>query len=150
MPFLIHYPPYRHTQTGWVIIGSFGAIFLVLSATMIATPLFPPWPVALTLGVTLLFFYKMTVTVEDRHILISLGIGLIGKRIDISQIGRAETAINRWWYGYGIRIGFGGIMYNVSGLRSVNLTMKDGYIYRIGTDDPEGLSGAINLRRRSG
>jgi hypothetical protein len=46
---------------------------------------------------------------------------------------------NPWYYGWGIHLTPSGWLYNVSGFWAVELQMKNGKKYRIGTDDPEGL-----------
>jgi hypothetical protein len=50
---------------------------------------------------------------------------------------------NPWYYGWGIHLIPGGWLYNVSGWEAVELQMKNGNKYRIGTDDPQGLMDAI-------
>ena len=37
-------------------------------------------------------------------------------------------------------------LYNVSGFDAVELRLKSGDVYRLGTDDPEGLSAALKRR----
>jgi len=44
---------------------------------------------------------------------------------------------NHWWNGFGIRMGSGFRLYNVSGLDAVELHLKSSDIRRIGTDDPQ-------------
>jgi hypothetical protein len=50
---------------------------------------------------------------------------------------------NPWYYGWGIRLIPGGWLYNVSGFWAVELQMKNGKRYRIGTDDAEGLAKSL-------
>jgi hypothetical protein len=49
---------------------------------------------------------------------------------------------NHWWNGFGIRMRPGFRLYNVSGLDAVELRLKSGGVRRIGTNDPDGLSGS--------
>jgi hypothetical protein len=54
---------------------------------------------------------------------------------------------NRWWWGWGIRrIGRGQWLFNVSGLDAVELSMKNGKTYRIGTDEPQRLCEVVQSR----
>jgi hypothetical protein len=55
---------------------------------------------------------------------------------------------NHWWNGFGIRMRPGFRLYNVAGLDAVELRLKSGDVRRIGTDDPQGLSAALNSRAR--
>jgi hypothetical protein len=50
---------------------------------------------------------------------------------------------NPWYYGWGIRFTPRGWLFNVSGFSAIELQMKSGKLYRIGTDDPEGLAKAV-------
>ena len=52
-----------------------------------------------------------------------------------------------WWYGFGVRKVPHGTMYNAWGLRAVDVGLPDGKVFRVGTDDPEGLLTAISLSR---
>ena len=52
-------------------------------------------------------------------------------------------------FGWGIRLWFWPKMwiFNVSGFDAVELTMKNGKIYRIGTDEPDALEQALGVKR---
>ena len=143
------YPLYSQSQTGWVIIFSFFAAMAIASISMIGTTLFPPWPLAILLLVIGLFFYKLTVTVDDEKIQVTFGLGLKMNPIAIADISTAEAVEYPWFHGYGIRMGWKGVMYNVSGRHAIHLKMKDGYVFRIGTADPRGLLLAIQTRMES-
>ncbi|PIZ54468.1 hypothetical protein COY24_03695, partial [Candidatus Uhrbacteria bacterium CG_4_10_14_0_2_um_filter_41_21] len=57
-----------------------------------------------------------------------------------------KTVKNHWYYGWGIKIWFWPKMwiYSVSGFNAVEITMRNGKIYRIGTDVPKELEAEIN------
>ena len=55
---------------------------------------------------------------------------------------------NKWWYGWGIRKIPKGWMYNVWGLDAVELEMESGKVFRIGTDEPDQLLGALSIQVR--
>ena len=59
----------------------------------------------------------------------------------MSEIAVSSTGKNHWYYGWGIRLWFWPHMwiFNVSGFDAVEIRMKNGKIYRIGTDEPENL-----------
>ena len=139
---------YSHTQTGWVtIVGLVGAL-LVIGAT--ATELAPDSPgrpfvmaamVLLALLVPLLG--SLTVTVDEEAVTARFGIGQIRRKIKISDIRAATRVRNKWYYGWGIRMLETGWMFNVSGLDAVELELKNGARFRVGTDEPEELVSAI-------
>jgi len=50
---------------------------------------------------------------------------------------------NHWYYGWGIRLTPHGVLYNVSGFYAVELRLRTGKEFRIGTDVPQELDAAI-------
>ena len=134
---------YRHTQVGWVIIGSTAALLLVLPMLAMADL---PWGLAVVGGFTalvILLFGWLTVRVDTERILVLFGVGLIRKRIPFAQVRSYRPVQNRWIYGWGIRFFPGGILWNVSGLSAVELSLEGDKRFRIGTDEPEALAAAI-------
>ena len=112
-----------------------------------------PMPLEIFLILTGLFvliyltFYGMTTSINSEKIIISFGIGLFRKRINLGRIAKVDTSRSPWYYGYGIRLIPNGWMYNVSGPHSVELTFTDrDRIIRIGTQDPQRLKQAIDSR----
>jgi hypothetical protein len=57
---------------------------------------------------------------------------------------------NPWYSGWGIRITPSGWLFNVSGFRAVEIQMKNGEAYRIGSDEPEKLETFLRQRLASG
>ncbi|MFA4941657.1 MAG: hypothetical protein WC582_03635 [Patescibacteria group bacterium] len=139
---------YQKTQFGKIttislilallIIGYFGVYYSNFSSLLSAA--FFLFGIFL---LSLLLFYKLTVIVDDHNIQIIFGVGLIRKKFSLSDINSCQSVKNHWYYGLGIHLTPRGWLYNVSGLRAVEIIMKDGNKCRIGTDDPEGLIKAI-------
>jgi len=78
------------------------------------------------------------------------GPGLLSYRIALEDIEAVAVVRNHWWNGFGIRMRPGFRLYNVSGLDAVELHLRSNDIRRIGTDDPQGLAGALKLPARGG
>jgi hypothetical protein len=59
----------------------------------------------------------------------------------LTEIASVKKVRNHWYYGWGIKLWFWPYMwiYNVSGFDAVELTMKNGKIYRIGTNESDVL-----------
>jgi hypothetical protein len=93
--------------------------------------------------IVLFLFHSMTVEIGQGELRISLGVGLIRKRVPLREIATAKTVRNKWWYGWGIRLTPHGWMFSVSGYDAVEITLQDGRGYRIGTDEPHKLHSAI-------
>jgi len=72
-----------------------------------------------------------------------MGLGLIQRKIRIDEIETCEAVKNKWYYGWGIHWTPHGWLYNVSGLKAIQITMKNGKQIRFGTDEPELLCQAI-------
>ncbi len=141
-------PVYKHTQTGYLLIVAYIIAPLLLLAALIplarSDEAFRPIALIgpLILLLTLALFATLTVTVDSEKIELRFGIGLIRRRFRIQDIQSFREARNRWYYGWGIRYTLHGWLFNVSGLTAIELQLKNGKKYRIGTDDPDGLSRA--------
>jgi len=135
---------YRHTQIGWVIIGAIAYVALI------AIFGFPAGTFGVGLSVlfacvtlALLLFVTMTVTVDEKHVALRFGVGLVRKRIALDDVRAYRSVRNAWYYGWGIHLVPGGTLYNVSGLSAVDLSLAGGRHVRIGTDQPEALLAAL-------
>jgi hypothetical protein len=91
-------------------------------------------------------FTALTVTISDDNLKIKFGYGIFRKSLALGDIASVKTVKNKWYYGWGIRTWIWPYMriYNVSGLDAVEIVLKNGKIYRVGTDDPQGLEIALN------
>ena len=88
----------------------------------------------------------LTVEVTEEEIKVCFGRGPIRKTLPLEDVETVQPVKNRWYYGWGIRWFPGGWLLNVSGLDAVELRLRDGRKYRIGTDEPARLSAAIEGR----
>jgi hypothetical protein len=90
-------------------------------------------------------FSTLTVSIADNFLKIKFGYGIFRKKFLLSDIASATQVKNPWYCGWGIRLCISPYMwiYNVSGFDAVELKMKNGKIYRIGTDEPAKLESAL-------
>lgn len=149
---------YKKTQTGWLVILSFIPVILFLSyiiyyQSVRGKPFGEhPGPTIMYFGFIIFFlfllslFSNLTVTGYMNHLEIKFGIGLIRKKFNYKDIRDFSIEKNPWYYGWGIRKIPGGWLYNVSGSQSIQLNMKNGKMYRIGTDEPKKLAEFIKSR----
>jgi hypothetical protein len=142
---------YSHTQTGWMTIIALVGTIVVLGAT--GAKLGPESPgkggllaAQVVLALMIPLFGWLTVTVDSEAVTARFGIGIIRKKVGIRDIKSAARVRNKWYYGWGVRMGSGGWMFNVSGLDAVEIGMESGGRFRIGTDEPEELVRAIGQR----
>lgn len=141
---------YRRTQFGWVIVLCLGAgaVFAVVYGILTAWPPIMTFVLVL-LGIALLLFHSLTIVVTPDEFRCFFGVGWIGRRIPMSDIVAARAVRNFWLYGWGIRLTPSGWMFNVSGLRAVELELRSGKRFRVGTDRPEEVVEAIDRCREN-
>lgn len=147
--------PYKHTQVGYLILIITFFVFMLFAWVQITARMEPPSPdsgtnfaITLAMAVVLLIltsFSTLTVSIADNFLKIKFGYGLFRDRFLLSDIVSVSQVKNHWYYGWGIRFWFWPKMriYNVSGFDAVEIKMKNGKVYRIGTDEPEKLESAI-------
>ena len=88
-------------------------------------------------------FRSLTVRVSHDRVTLRFGPGLIRKSFDTINICNAGIVQNRWYYGWGVKLTPHGWLYNVSGFDAVQIELKNGRKYRIGSDQPKDLFEAI-------
>jgi len=149
---------YKKRQTGWLMILLFFPIILffmyvIYRQEVLGKPFGNnPGPSVLYLGFAIFFlillslFSHLTVTGYTNYLKIKFGIGLIRKKFYYKDIKECSIQKNPWYYGWGIRKIPEGWLYNVSGSWSVQLNIKDGKKYRIGTEEPKRLAEFVKSR----
>ena len=70
----------------------------------------------LVTALTVLVFSALTVEVDAEAIRLRFGIGLVRKRIPLAEVKAWRDVRNPWYTGWGIRLGSGYVLWNVSGL----------------------------------
>lgn len=103
---------------------------------------------AATLAISLIViaFSRLTIAVSSDRIAASFGWGWPNREFAIADISSVERVRNKWWYGLGVRKVPGGAwMFNIWGLDAIELNMRTGAKFRLGTDDIDNLHTAISL-----
>jgi hypothetical protein len=137
---------YEHTQ----VAGPFQVMLAVFALVMLALAVFL-WPrpaCAAMVGAALAMmavsvFTRLTTRVGSGHLEYHFGAGVWRTRVPLDQMASAAPVRNAWWYGFGIRLTPHGWLYNVWGLDAVEVRLRDGRAFRLGTDDPDALARAI-------
>ncbi|MGH7163133.1 MAG: hypothetical protein ACREID_06595 [Planctomycetota bacterium] len=141
---------YRHTQLGTVTLVAAGLGVAVLVAGACVS--IPRWlavpPIGLVVAIGLVFG-TLTIEVAGGVLRATFGLGVPAKRVPVAEIASAEAVRNRWWYGWGIRWTLRGWLYNVAGLGAVEIVLRNGRRFRLGTDEPEALRDAIGAAGRA-
>ena len=134
---------YRHTQIGYLtlIVVLAAALGIVISLPREVRPV--TLGVAVLLVIIAVLFSTLTVEVTDGELSFHFGPGFWRKRVALSEVKAVTPTESSWWEGWGIRFTFRGMLYNVSGTNAVEIELRSGKRFRIGTDEPEALVQAI-------
>lgn len=146
---------YKHTQVSWFIIIITLVVLAFFGWVQVTSRLEPASAdsganflvsavMALVLFV-LASFSSLTVSVDEQSIKIRFGWGIFWKTFLLAQVATVKQVQNPWYYSWGIHYWPWPKMwiFNIAGSGAVELTMKNGKVYRIGTNEPEKLESAI-------
>ncbi len=129
--------PYKHTQIGYSVILAmlvFAGVALIFHSLIFLC-------VSLLGGVLL---STLTVSVESDGVSLWFGPGFLPTKFSLGDIESCQISKSRCW-GLGV-LGIPGKCryFHVSGAHSVELKMRQGGKFFIGTDQPEALEKAIH------
>ena len=135
---------YQHTQIGYLLIIALAIVPLFIAYRMTVHGFsWIVFSVIVLVGVFLVLFATLTVVIEEDVLRIRFGPGVIRKDFSLKDVESCHVVKNPWYYGWGIHLTPHGWLYNVSGSYAVEIKMKTGTKYRIGTDVPDDLETAI-------
>ena len=135
---------YQHKQYAvfiFVVLAWIGG-FVALAWNLMGADV----PLMVFAGILLLvgfLFHGLTIKVDEAHISWAFGPGVAGQKLALEDIVGVKAVQNSYRHGIGIRITHDGWIYSVSGFSAVQLTLKDGSQYRLGTNDQAGLVAAL-------
>ncbi|MFA7314379.1 MAG: hypothetical protein WC025_00405 [Candidatus Magasanikbacteria bacterium] len=146
---------YKHTQIGYLMLVVTLAVLVIFVRSHIMSASEVPsvdsgTNFAVTSIMTLILFIltsfgSLQVIIDEKYLRIKFGYGIYHKKFSLDDIMSAKTVKNHWYYGWGIRRWLWPKMwiYNVSGFDAVEIKLKNGKTYRIGTDEPKKLEQTI-------
>lgn len=152
---------YKHTQIGYLmLVVTLATLVLFVWAYSTASAEPPSVDSGSNFAITaimafILFllasFTALTVSIDENYLRIKFGYGIFSRKFALHQIASVQSVKNHWYYGWGIRLWLWPKMwiYNISGFDAIEITLKNGKVYRIGTDVPEELETAIKQSMRS-
>jgi hypothetical protein len=132
----------KRTQIGWLIVV---IILLVDCLMLFQSRDIGAIKIALIISlIVLILFFRLTIVVDNEFVRFSFGIGLIRGKYKLSAIEYCRP-INYFPFGFGIRFRPGVTLFNVSGTKAIELSMKGkSRKIWIGTNDPENVAATIN------
>ncbi len=146
---------YKHTQIGYLmlvvtlaVLVLFAWIYITASAesnSIDSGPNFAVTAIMVLILFILASFTTLTASLDESCLRIKFGYGIFARKFLLNQIASVQSVKNHWYYGWGVKVWFWPYMwiYNVSGVDAVEIIMRNGKIYRIGTDTPSELEVAI-------
>ena len=133
------------------LISLGGLIGLIWAAASMPFPSVGAFVVDLSFAlviVTGVIVSRLTATVDDRSVTAAFGWGWPARTVEMADVVAVREVRNSWWHGWGIRKVHHGWMYNIAGYDAVELELRSGKVFRIGTDEPAALLAAIERVRR--
>ena len=146
---------YKHKQIGYlmivvtlVVLAFFVWIYITAStepSSLNSGPNFVVSAIMVLILFILASFATLTASIDENYLRIKFGYGIFAKKFVLNQIASVQIVKNHWYYGWGIRLWLWPYkwIYNISGFDAVEIIMKNGKIYRIGTDESDRLYSAI-------
>jgi hypothetical protein len=136
---------YRHTQPGYFVLGVLAVAFILIAGLLIRNGaslvlLLVP---GLLFGLSALFFSHLTIEITEHELTARTGIALV-KRVKLANIQAVRAVKNPWWYGWGMHLTPAGWLYNVNGRWAVEVELRSGQRFRLGTDQPMELERALS------
>jgi hypothetical protein len=139
---------YRHRQIGiWtvLILLLVGALLAPITLSMLADS-----QIAIALVIIVLYclilamFYGLTIEVSVDKLSFWFGIGLIRKSYSFDEIQSATQVKSPWYYLWGIKSIPDGWLYAIGPGTALEIVLKSGNKFRLGTDEPRELKLAID------
>ncbi|MCP5061465.1 MAG: hypothetical protein GY936_03260 [Ignavibacteriae bacterium] len=144
---------YKEEQVGWflnlllLVLILFIEVLYILQIGDKPIPALPALIFQLLMFTVILLFYKLKIKVDDKHIKIIFGIGLLKKKILLDNISNITQVRNKWYHGWGVRMIKNGWLYNLHGLSALEIKFKSKKsIVRIGIKSNSLLENEIEKR----
>ena len=147
---------YKHTQISYLMLVITLAVLALFARAYITARAEPPsvdsgTNFAVTAIMALILFIlasftTLTTSIDKNCFRIKFGYGIFARMFPLNQIASVQSVKNRWYYGWGgVKVWFWPYMwiYSISGFDAIEIIMRNGKIYRVGTDTPNELEAAI-------
>lgn len=133
---------YQHTQVGYWMAGAMVGLAAVIALRVQSLTAFGVMCLVTTLASAL--FGTLTTTIEGGAVHVRFGpVSLIRESIALADVTHARAVRNSPVHGWGMRYIRHGRLWNVWGLDAVELQLRNGTRFRIGTDEPQALVSAL-------
>ncbi|MGH7328650.1 MAG: hypothetical protein ACREJX_09905 [Polyangiaceae bacterium] len=147
---------YEHRQIGWVTIVVIVGVIAALSVALAISERNGEQQrafnvVIIVVAVIGAIFSSLTIRITDRSMAWWFGVPMIGRQIrldEVESIGPTRTNIMEgwgihltWWHGW---------VWNVSGFNAVQIKLRSGMRFAVGTPEPQAVVEAVERASGSG
>ncbi len=147
---------YRHKQMGVTILAALGlgaALCLVFGIALNAPHARPTlFLLAVVFSICAILFSSLTIELSEGSLSWQFGPGLLRKQVASGELTNAVVTETRLIHGWGVHLTRNGWLYNVSGFGAVQITLRSGKTFLLGSDEPEQLCSALQraIQSRAG
>ncbi|MGA3038467.1 MAG: hypothetical protein ABSE64_13395 [Vulcanimicrobiaceae bacterium] len=137
---------YEHRQVGWVTVI---LLFAIAAAISIAAGITAPSERLLSysfvpiLMVVAALFSTLTVRVTDKRMMWFFGVSGIGRSVAVSEIASIRPIKTSILEGWGVHLTWHGWLWNVSGFNAVQIVLRSGTRFAVGTPEPQAVIDAV-------
>jgi hypothetical protein len=141
---------YEHRQVGWItVIALFAIAVLICVAAAISAPSertlsYSLVPIMLVVAA---LFSTLTVRVTDKRVMWYFGVSGIGRSVALTEITSIRAIKTSILEGWGIHLTWHGWVWNVSGFNAVQIILRSGTRFAVGTPDPQAVIDAVQSAR---
>lgn len=143
---------YEHRQIAWPLLIGMMVAAAVLAAVGVVNGEFLAGPLMLLIAIVLLIgmlMSSMTVQVTDSGVSWWFGrTRTLGKTVALAEIASVESIRTSIFEGWGIHLTWHGWVWNVSGFNAVQIKLKSGTRYAVGTPEPDVVLKAIRKAQK--
>jgi hypothetical protein len=141
---------YEHRQVGWItVIALFAIAVLICVAAAISAPSertlsYSLVPIVLVVAA---LFSTLTVRVTDKRMMWYFGVTGIGRSVALTEIASIRAIKTSILEGWGIHLTWHGWVWNVSGFNAVQIILRSGTRFAVGTPNPQAVIDAVQSAR---
>lgn len=141
---------YEHRQVGWItVIALFLIAVLICCAAAISAPSertlsYSLVPIMLVVAA---LFSTLTVRVTDKRVMWYFGVSGIGRSVALTEITSIRAIKTSIFEGWGIHLTWHGWVWNVAGFNAVQIILRSGTRFAVGTPDPQAVIDAVQSAR---
>jgi hypothetical protein len=141
---------YEHRQVGWItVIALFAIAVLICVAAAISAPSertlsYSLVPIVLVVAA---LFSTLTVRVTDKRMMWYFGVTGIGRSVALTEIASIRAIKTSILEGWGIHLTWHGWVWNVSGFNAVQIILRSGTRFAVGTPNPQAVIDVLESAR---